>query len=105
MKSQLMKMLTGEPKAQTRPCGLWRAGLSAAVWPVKKENDKQKYEGVSCMNFSLIDEYVYLVLTDNGWTEKRDFLIADSWIEKIKQKCGIHCFEYARGILHLFGGM
>ena len=34
------------------------------------------------MNLSLIDEYVYLVLTDNGWTEKRDFLTADSWIEK-----------------------
>ena len=57
------------------------------------------------MNLSLIDEYVYLVLTDNGWTEKRDFLTADSWIEKIEQKCGIHCFEYAREILHLFGGI
>ena len=57
------------------------------------------------MNLSLIDEYVYLVLTDNGWTEKRDFLTADSWIEKIEQKCGFHCFEYARKILHLFGGI
>ena len=57
------------------------------------------------MNLSLIDEYVYLVLTDNGWTEKRDFLTADSWIEKIEQKCGFHCFEYAREILHLLGGI
>ena len=57
------------------------------------------------MNISLIDEYVYLVLVDNGWTEKRDFLLADSWIEKIEQKSGIKCFEYARKILHLFGGM
>ena len=36
---------------------------------------------------------------------KRDFLTADSWIEKIEQKCGFHCFEYAREILHLFGGI
>ena len=57
------------------------------------------------MNISLIDEYVYFVLTDNGWTEKRDFLTADSWIEKIEQKCGIHCFEYARENLHLLGGI
>ena len=57
------------------------------------------------MNISLIDEYVYFVLIDNGWTEKRDFLLADSWIEKIEQKSGIQCFEYARKILHLFGGM
>lgn len=62
-------------------------------------------EGLSYMNISLIDEYVYLVLIDNGWTEKRDFLLADSWIEKIEQKSGIQCFEYARKILHLFGGM
>ena len=53
------------------------------------------------MNISLIDEYVYLVLIDNGWTEKRDFLLADSWIEKIEQKSGIPCFEYARKILQL----
>jgi len=57
------------------------------------------------MNISLIDEYVYLVLIDNDWTEKRDFLLADSWIEKIEQKSDIQCFEYAREILHLFGDM
>lgn len=57
------------------------------------------------MNISLIDEYVYLVLIDNGWSEKRDYLSADSWIEKIEQKGGIHCFEYARKILHSLGGM
>jgi len=56
------------------------------------------------MNISLIDEYVYLVLIDNGWTEKRNFLLADSWIEKIEQS-GIQCSGYARDILHLFGGM
>ncbi len=56
------------------------------------------------MNISLIDEYVYLVLMDNGWTEKRNFLVADSWIEKIEQS-GIKSSGYARGILHLFGGM
>ncbi len=57
------------------------------------------------MDISLIDEYVYLVLIDNGWTEKRDFLLADSWIEKMERESGIHCFEYAREILHLFGGI
>lgn len=57
------------------------------------------------MKFSLIDEYVYLVLVDNGWTEKRDFLLADSWIEKIERKSDMQCFEYAREILHLFGGI
>lgn len=57
------------------------------------------------MDSSLIDEYVYSVLADNGWTEKRDFPLADSWIEKIEQKSGIQCFEYARKTLHLFGGM
>lgn len=57
------------------------------------------------MDISLLDEYVYFVLIDNGWTEKRDFLLADSWIEKIEQKSGIQCFEYARKILHLFGGI
>ena len=57
------------------------------------------------MNISLIDEYVYLVLVDNGWTEKRDFLLADSWIEKIERKSDMQCFEYARKILHLFGGI
>ncbi len=57
------------------------------------------------MNISLIDEYVYLVLVDNGWTEKRDFLLADSWIEKIERKSNMQCFEYARKILHLFGGI
>ncbi len=36
------------------------------------------------MNISLIDEYVYLVLVNNGWTEKRDFLLADNWIGKIE---------------------
>lgn len=41
------------------------------------------------MNISLIVEYVYLVLVDNGWTEQRDFLLADSWIEKIEQKSGL----------------
>ena len=30
-------------------------------------------EGLSYMNISLIDEYVYLVLIDNGWTEKEIF--------------------------------
>lgn len=29
------------------------------------------------MNVSLIDEYVYLTLIDNGWIEKRDFLSGD----------------------------
>ena len=57
------------------------------------------------MNISLIDEYVYLVLVDNGWTEKRDFLLADSWIEKIERKSDMQCFEYAGKILHLFGGV
>lgn len=57
------------------------------------------------MNISLLDEYVYFVLIDNGWTEKRDFLLADSWIEKIEQKSGAQCFAYAREILHLFGGI
>lgn len=57
------------------------------------------------MNISLIDEYVYLVLIDNGWTEKRNFLLADSWIEKIEQESDMKCFEYASKILHLFGGM
>ena len=38
------------------------------------------------MDSSLIDEYVYSVLVDNGLTEKRDFPLADSWIEKIEQK-------------------
>ena len=57
------------------------------------------------MNISLIDEYVYFVLTDNGWTEKRDFPLADRWIERIEQKSGIQCSGYAREILHLFGGI
>ena len=57
------------------------------------------------MNISLIDEYVHLVLIDNGWTEKRDFPLADSWIEKIEHASDIQCFEYAKKILHLFGGM
>lgn len=57
------------------------------------------------MNISLIDEYVYLVLVDNGWTEKRDFLLADNWIEKIERKSDMQCFEYARKALHLFGGI
>lgn len=60
---------------------------------------------MSHMNIFLVDEYVYLVLIDNGWTEKKDFLLADSWIEKIEQKSDIQCFEYAREILHLFGGI
>ena len=57
------------------------------------------------MNISLIDEYVYFVLTDNGWTEKRDVPLADRWIERIEQKSGIQCSGYAREILHLFGGL
>lgn len=56
------------------------------------------------MNVSLIDEYVYFVLIENGWTEKRNFLLADRWIEKIEQS-GIPCSGYAREILHRFGGM
>lgn len=66
---------------------------------------KPRHEGMRCMNTSLIDEYVYLVLIDNGWTESRDFLLADSWIGKIETACGIHCSAYAREILHLLGGM
>lgn len=57
------------------------------------------------MDISLMDEYVRLVLEDNGWTEKRDFPLADSWIAKIEQEGGIPCFAYARKTLHLFGGM
>ena len=69
---------------------------------VRKLTGKSESED---LNISLIDEYVYLVLLDNGWTEKRDFLLADRWIEKIEQESSISCFEYARKTLHLFGGM
>ncbi len=48
---------------------------------------------------------MYFVLRDNGWTEKRDFPLADSWIEKIEQKSNIPCSKYAREILHLLGGI
>lgn len=72
---------------------------------INKQNNKREYGDLSYMNICLIDEYVYLVLADNGWTEKRDFLLADSWIEKIERKSDRQCFEYARKILHLFGGI
>ena len=72
---------------------------------VSKLTGKSESEGLNDMNLSLIDEYVYLVLLDNGWTEKRDFLLADRWIEKIEQESRISCFEYARKTLRLFGGM
>ena len=84
--------------------------LSAPCWQRShltdvEQNDKWKFGGLNYMNISLIDEYVYLVLIDNGWTEKRNFLLADSWIEKIEQESGIPCSKYAKKILHLFGGM
>ena len=79
-------------------------GKMCYTW-VNKLTGKSESEGLNYMNISLIDEYVYLVLLDNSWTEKRDFLLADSWIEKIEQESSISCFEYARKILHLFGGM
>lgn len=72
---------------------------------VRKLTGKSESEDLNDMNISLIDEYVYLVLLDNGWTEKGDFLLADGWIEKIEQESSISCFEYARKTLHLFGGM
>lgn len=56
------------------------------------------------MNISLIDEYVVLVLIDNGWTEKRKFPLADNWIAKIEQS-GIQCPNYAKKILSSFGGI
>ena len=56
------------------------------------------------MNIHLIDEYVYSVLLDHGWTAKRNFPLADSWIEKIKQN-GIPCPQYARETLRSFGGI
>lgn len=56
------------------------------------------------MNLSLLDEYVLLVLKSNGWTEERDFPLADDWIHKIEQS-GVERCEYARGLLHSLGGM
>ena len=37
---------------------------------VRKLTGKSESEDLNDMNISLIDEYVYLVLLDNGWTEK-----------------------------------
>lgn len=47
-------------------------GKMCYTW-VNKLTGKSESEGLNYMNISLIDEYVYLVLLDNGWTEKRDF--------------------------------
>ena len=64
-------------------------GKMCYTW-VSKLTGKSESEGLNDMNLSLIDEYVYLVLLDNGWTEKRDFLLADRWIEKIEQESNFY---------------
>lgn len=56
------------------------------------------------LNILMIDNYVLQIIKSNGWTEKRDFYSADEWISEI-EKAGFHCFDCARSILHLFGGL
>ena len=56
------------------------------------------------MDISQIDKYVLLILKSNGWSEHRDFHLADDWIHKIEQN-GVPCFDCAKRILHSLGGI
>ncbi len=56
------------------------------------------------MNLLLIDAYVIFILTSNGWTEERNFVMANDWIRRI-EKSGVQCFPYAQEILCSVGGM
>lgn len=56
------------------------------------------------MTISGIEEYILLALKNNGWTEDRNFPLAERWIDIIEQG-GFQCFAYAKEILHSFGGL